>query len=512
MAAPCAGQVLLQLSAVTKRFPGVLALDRVSLEIKAGEVHALFGENGAGKSTLIGVMAGVLRPDAGQFRLAGSELQALTPHRARSLGIGAVFQEFSLAPDLTVEENLFLGRESAWCGVLRRSAMGEQARQAAASLGFDLDMRARTGSLSRAQQQMVEIAKALLAQPRLLILDEPTASLSERETETLFTLVRRLREQGVGIVYVSHRMAEISALADRVTVLRDGRNVATVAASDVSETGLIELMVGRKLDALYPSVPHRPGAMALSVVGLRSLEGPVEQATFHARAGEIVGIAGLVGCGKSEALRAVFGLQARAGGDIELFGQPVSAVSPRMMLRAGVTYFPSDRVAEGLALNRPVRENASMAALDRPDFARAFVLRLRAESRRVHGIADRLRLWPPGIERPAVNLSGGNRQKVVLARGLARPTRIFLFDEPTVGVDVGAKREVYDQIAKLVAEGASVVIASSDLTELLHLCHRLYVMRDGRTVAELPADQMEETDVLPHFFGRKRALARTEAA
>jgi len=248
MVPPSTPEELLRLTAITKRYPGALALDRVSLEIKAGEVHALFGENGAGKSTLIGIVTGIVRPDAGQIRFTGNEVR-LTPHRARSLGIGAVFQEFSLAPDLTVEENLFLGREVARHGILQRSAMRERARAGVASLGFDLDLLARTGSLPRAQQQMAEIAKALLAGPRLLILDEPTASLSERETEVLFALLRRLRGEGVGIVYVSHRMAEIRALADRITVLRDGRRVATVAATEADEVKLIELMAGRKLEA-----------------------------------------------------------------------------------------------------------------------------------------------------------------------------------------------------------------------------------------------------------------------
>jgi len=511
MAPPSTPEELLRLTAITKRYPGALALDRVSLEIKTGEVHALFGENGAGKSTLIGIVTGIVRPDAGQIRFTGNEVR-LTPHRARSLGIGAVFQEFSLAPDLTVEENLFLGREVARHGILQRSAMRERARAGIASLGFDLDLRARTGSLPRAQQQMAEIAKALLAGPRLLILDEPTASLSERETEVLFALLRRLRGEGVGIVYVSHRMAEIRALADRITVLRDGRRVATVAATEADEAKLIELMAGRKLEALYPAIIHKPGEVLLSVVGLRSAGGTVEQATLHARMGEIVGIAGLVGCGKGEVLRTIFGLEARAGGEVELFGRSVARPTPRTMLRAGVTYFPSDRVAEGLALNRPVRENISMAALDRPDFARAAMLLLRAERRRAWDIAGRLHLRPLDIERPVGSFSGGNRQKAVLARGFARPTRIFLFDEPTVGIDVAAKREVYDLIAGLVADGAAVVIASSDLAELLHLCHRLYVMRDGRTVAELPGGHLEESDVLPQFFGLEHLPALSAAA
>ncbi|KQT52510.1 MULTISPECIES: sugar ABC transporter ATP-binding protein [unclassified Aureimonas] len=498
---------LLRLAGISKRFTGVLALDRVDVDVRAGELHVLFGENGAGKSTLINVISGTFPPDGGSFRFGGEDIRSLTPQRARAIGISPVFQEFSLVPTLSVEENLFLGRELSTGGVLRAGEMRRRAKALIEELGFDLDPAARVDDLSRAHQQMAEIAKALLGKVRLLILDEPTASLTERETGRLFELIAKLKSQGVGIVYVSHRMREIRALADRVTVLRDGRHIRTLGAATVTDGELVELMTGRKIDVLFPAIAHAPGEVAVDVENLSVAGGIVAGVNFHARAGEITGIAGLVGCGKSELVRAIYGLEPVTGGTIRLHGTPYEAAGPRASLRKGVAYFPANRVAEGLALTRPIRENASMTALDLKRFIRFGVLRKGAERLLINPIMQQLNLRPPDIERAVGNLSGGNRQKVMLGRALTRDLTIFLFDEPSVGIDVGAKVEVYEFMKRLVEAGAAVIVVSSELPEVLALSNRLYVMHNGRIAAELEGAAKTEQNVLSGFFQNHPAEA-----
>jgi ribose transport system ATP-binding protein len=497
--------LLLEMIGICKRFPGVLALDDVDFDLRAGEVHVLFGENGAGKSTLINIIAGAFAPDAGEFRFRGRALTRLKPHAARMMGISPVFQEFSLVPELTVEENLFLGREIGAGGFLNHAAMQAKARAIIGELGFDIAPDQKVGELSRAHQQMVEIAKAFLSEVRLLILDEPTASLTEAETQNLFALVARLKSAGVGIIYVSHRIQEFQKIGDRITVLRDGRKVATVKSGDVSENELVELMTGRKVGVLFPAIDHRPGEKLLEVDDVTLADLSARNVNFYARAGEITGIAGLVGCGKSEIVRAIYGLEPIAAGVVRVRGEAIAArPAPIDMLRRGVCYFPSDRVAEGLALGRPIRENASMAALDLPTFSHAHILRRASERRAIQAIVDTLRLRPRQIERSVAKLSGGNRQKVLLARGMTRDISIFLFDEPTVGIDVGAKIEVYELMKSLVAEGAAIVLVSSELPEVMNLSNRLYVMHRSQMVAELSGADINETEVLSHFFREKR--------
>jgi len=492
--------LLLELGNISKRFPGVVALDGVDFDLRHGEVHVLFGENGAGKSTLINIVAGTYPADSGSFRYQGRDIAQLSPHAARVIGISPVFQEFSLVPDLTVEQNLFLGRELMTGVFLNRPAMHAKAQAIVRDLGFDLDPDRKVRELSRAHQQMVEIAKAFLTEVRLLILDEPTASLTEAEAAKLFDLVAKLKASGAGIIYVSHRMREIKQIADRITVLRDGRKIATVRAGDVSETELVELMTGRKIGVLFPRIAHRPGDKRLEVDHLTLADHTVNDVSFQARAGEITGIAGLVGCGKSELIRAVFGLEPIAAGSIRVDGMPIAHPTPAALLRRGLCYFPSDRVAEGLALARPVRENASIAALDLAAFSRGGILQRRSERRAVQGIVDKLKLRPPLIERIVANFSGGNRQKVLLARGLTRDISVYLFDEPTVGIDVGAKVEVYELMKGLVESGAAIVLVSSELPEIMNLSHRLYVMHRSRLVAELIGNDINEPEVLSHFF------------
>ncbi|MGH7121764.1 MAG: sugar ABC transporter ATP-binding protein [Acetobacteraceae bacterium] len=500
-----ASGALLTLRGISKHFPGVIALDNVDFDLHHGEVHVLFGENGAGKSTLINIVAGTFPPDSGSFTFDGEEITHLTPLRARLIGISPVFQEFSLVPGMTIEENLFLGREQRVKGLLARRSMRTRSTEIMAELGFDLDPTLKVGALSRAHQQMVEIAKAFLTDVRLLILDEPTASLTEGEAAKLFSLTGRLKSSGVGIIYVSHRIREIAEIGDRITVLRDGRKVATVKSSDVSDNELVELMTGRQVSVLFPRISHTPGDKLLEVSHLTLANGVVRDASIYARAGEITGVAGLVGCGKSELIRAIYGLERVSAGEIRIHGRLVAHPTPITSLSRGVCYFPSDRVAEGLALERPVRENASMAALDLPAFAIRGIVRHKAEKRLVQDVVvDRLRVRPPDIERIVAHYSGGNRQKVLLARGLTRDIRVFLFDEPTVGIDVGAKAEVYELLRELVAQGVAIVLVSSELPEILNLGNRVYVMQRSQVVAELTGEELNEQVVLSHYFHVER--------
>lgn len=492
---------ILEAIGVSKSFSGIQALQRVDFDLRPGEVHVLLGENGAGKSTLINLFAGTFAPDEGQLKLDSRTLERLTPVKARSIGISPVFQEFSLIPELTVSDNLFLGREIQRFGLANRKAIMERSFRILGELGFDIDPRAKISHLSRAQQQMVEIAKALLIDLRVLILDEPTASLTDQEAEKLFGLVEGLRRRGVGIIYITHRMHEIRRISDRTTVLRDGKNIATVRTGEVSDTDLVQFMTGRKIDLLFPRIRHEPGRTLLQAKGISLKDRSVADTDFEARAGEITGIAGLVGCGKSSLVRSFYGIEEIAGGSIELDGRRYDSPSPGRSLERGMCYFPADRSTEGLALSRPIRENMTVAALRTRRFSRSGLLRRTAETRDASEMGRRLKLRPDNVERPAAALSGGNRQKVMLARGLARDFNVFLFDEPTVGIDVGAKAEIYELMKELTESGAAVVVVSSDLAEVIHLSNRVYVMRGNKVSGRLEGKHITEAEVLRHFFG-----------
>lgn len=498
---------ILQLSAISKHFPGVKALSDVDFDLLPGEVHVLFGENGAGKSTLINVIAGSFVPDAGTVAFQGEPLRLNSPHHARELGINAVFQEFSLVPTLSVQDNLYLGRELKRGKLLDKGAMARGASATLNSLGFDVDPRAQVGRLSRAEQQMVEIAKAIQSSPLVLILDEPTASLTENEANRLFAVVKSLKSSGIGIIYITHRMQEIRRIADRITVLRDGRHVATVAAGGISEQRLVELMTGRTIEALYPTVASNPQHIMVDLNGLTLPSGRVHDISMTIRAGEIVGLAGLVGSGKSEVGRAIFGAEPISSGRITINGQVVTNPSPGEMLSRGVVYIPPDRRAEGLVSTRSVRENLSLASLDQPSFSRLGLLHQKQERNIVRAVAQRLNLRPLNIERQVAYFSGGNQQKVVLGRGLTRDVQVFIFDEPTTGVDVGAKAEIYGFMKELCEAGAAVLLISSDLPELLHLSHRAYVMHRGEIRAELDGAALTEEAVLANFFDREESQA-----
>ncbi len=495
---------LLRLDRITKRFPGVLALDRVDFELRPGEVHVLFGENGAGKSTLISIIAGASRPDGGEMEFRGRPIHLTSVHHARSLGISAVFQEFSLVPQLSVEQNLFLGAETTRFGLLNKTALHEQATEILERLGFDLKPKQRIAFLSRAEQQMVEIAKAFRAELSVLILDEPTASLTDRETEQLFALINQVKAQGVGIVYITHRMSEIRRIADRITVLRDGRHVATVD-SKTPENELVRLMTGRVIDQIFPTLKFEPTETILEVKNLATEDRTVSDVSLYVRRGEIVGLAGLVGSGKSEVARACFGLIPVGRGRVRFAGEETTGSTPAQMLDRGFFYVPPDRRDEGLLMMRSVRENIALPALASSAFSHGPWLRRQAEAAKAQELAGRLNLQPLRIEREVDHFSGGNQQKVLLAKSLTREIELFVFDEPTVGVDVGTRVAIYEFIRDLCQAGAAVLLISSDLPEILHLTNRVYVMCRGALTAELSGAEINQETVLRHCFEREAA-------
>lgn len=509
---------LLQVVDITKRYPGTLALDNVSFDVRPGEVHVLFGENGAGKSTLIQTIAGVHRPTAGKIILNGREVVLESVRHARQLGISAVFQEFSVVPHMTVEENIFLGDEITTTGLLDKRALHRLAQETLDRLGFHLRPDQHAMYLSRAEQQMIEIAKAFRTRPSIIILDEPTASLTERETERLFELVDALKAEGIGIIYITHRMSEILRIGDRITVLRDGRFIRTLPVAGTTQERLVELMTGRVVDQIFPDIRHAPGEELLRLEGVTAREGAetlFEQVSLRLHAGEVVGIAGLVGSGKSEIGRACFGIGSITAGRMILRGQTVrdeatGRISPRVMLDRGLCYVPSDRRSEGLAMMLTVRENMALSALELPRFSSRNLLNRSSERREIAEIARKLDLSPMNIERSVEHFSGGNQQKVLIGKALVRidetrsgqgnDMRIFIFDEPTVGVDVGARMLIYRAIRDLCEQGAGVILISSDLPEILNLAHRTYVMHRARLQAELTAAETTEQNVLSYFF------------
>ena len=496
---------LLATVGVSKTYPGVLALDRVDFDLRAGEVHILFGENGAGKSTLISVLAGVQAPTAGEVRFRGKPIAIESVHQARALGISAVFQEFSLVPQMTVEENLSLGAEIIRRGLLDKRALHRRAEEIIARLGFPLSPRRRIEQLSRAEQQMVEIAKAFRSELSVLILDEPTASLTDQEAERLFALIEQIKRDGVGVICITHRMQEIRRIGDRITVLRDGRYVATLDAKAASDDELVRLMTGRVISDLFPTMQFAPGKEALRIEGLSTRTRTVVEASLVFHGGEVVGLAGLVGSGKSEVMRAAFGVDAIAGGRVLLDGNDVTGSTTRALLDHGLFYMPPDRREEGLLMMRSCRENVALPALDRAPFAGRVFLDRAGERRRVDELAGRMNLQPRRIERAVDHFSGGNQQKVMLAKCLTRPVAVFVFDEPTVGVDVGTRAAIYAFIRDLCAAGAAIVLVSSDLPEILHLSRRVYIFSRGRVRAEIEAPAISEENVLRHFFEKEAA-------
>lgn len=527
---------LLRVENISKQFPGTLALDNVSLDVLASEVHVLFGENGAGKSTMIQIIAGVHRPTSGKIFLNGREEVISSVHHARELGISAVFQEFSIVPHLTVEENLFLGAELTNGPFLDKAKLHAQAEETLQRLGFPLRPNQNTMYLSRAEQQMVEIAKAFRTKPSIMILDEPTASLTERETERLFALIETLKSEDIGVIYITHRMNEIERIGDRITVLRDGKFIDTLEVAETNQNQLVELMTGRVIDQIFPEIKCQPGEELLNIEGISLLGEAVNDVSINVRAGEVVGLAGLVGSGKSEIGRACFGVGEIIDGRVTFCGETVfdsekkiDVINPRAMLKRGLYYVPSDRREEGLAMMLSVRENMSLSSLESPRFSEKFLLRRKNEKKIIAEVSEKLDLNPFNIERTVEHFSGGNQQKaligkalvriekrmehitgggqqkVMIGKALVRDVTLFIFDEPTVGVDIGARMLIYRAMRDLCEAGAGVLLISSDLPEILHLAHRTYVMYRGKLRAELSAEEITEQNVLSYFFEGEEA-------
>jgi len=500
------GEALIETRSVTKDYPGVRALDAVDFDLCAGEVHVLFGENGAGKSTLISILAGANQPTSGTILFRGREVTLHSVHDARELGISAVFQEFSLIPQMTVEENLFLGAEPTKGGFLDRRRSRDHAREILEELDFRIDSSARVDQLTRAEQQMVEIAKAFRSDVSVLILDEPTASLTNHETDQLFKLIGDLTARGIGIIYITHRMAEIRRIGDRITVLRDGRYIDTVEAQEASEDDLVQLMTGREVGAIFPDRITEPtDKLVLKLENLTTRDATVQDACLEVCAGEIVGLAGLVGAGKSEALQAAFGGKAISAGRVSFLGRDITGHGPKKNIRDGFLYLPSDRRNEGLLMMRSVRENIALAALDAKPFSNGPLLTPGGERQAVNDLAERLNLQPRRVERAVDHFSGGNQQKVMLARSLTREFRLIAFDEPTVGVDVGTRAAIYEFIVGLAKQGVAIILISSDLPEILNLSNRAYVFYRGKVQAEIQGDNLTEEALLAHFFEREVA-------
>jgi ABC-type sugar transport system ATPase subunit len=487
-------QPLLALRGATKRFGGVLALNRVDFTLERGEIHALLGENGAGKSTLINVLGGVVRPDAGIIELEGRRVEIRNAAEANQLGIRVIHQELSLAPNLSVAENLFLGREPVRFGLLDRRRIIANARM----LIRDLDLPeigspgVLVANLSTARQQLVEIARALSVNSRVLILDEPTSSLSEAEARALFATLKLLRGQGVGIIYISHRLEEVSRLADRVTVLRDGRVIGSQTRAKLDSRTLVRWMVGRDIKDHFPRPPWNPGAVALEVRRLRNAQ--VHDVTFSLRRGEVLGFAGLVGAGRSELARCLFGIDPVDSGEILVDGRPVEIRSPAQARAAGLALVPEDRKRQGLVMTGSVSYNLALPWT--ADWIHGLYFDL---SRRADIVKRALRefaIKAADPEQSIGSLSGGNQQKVVVGRWMEHPPRVLILDEPTRGVDVGAREDLFAILCRLIVAGMAVILISSDLPEVMGLSHRLMLYRDGRIVQEVVASEATAEEVM----------------
>jgi ribose transport system ATP-binding protein len=486
---------LLELRGISKHFTGVQALDNVSFQLHAGEVHMLLGENGAGKSTLMKVLCGAYQADAGEFYHQGQPVTIQRPVDAQRLGIAVIFQEFTLVPHLSVAQNIFLGREPAgrWPGSVDHARMRREAQQIMDQLSMTLDPDTEVAELGVAQQQLVEIAKAMSQQARILVLDEPTASLSDHETDKLFRMIEQLKRQGVAMVYISHRMAEVFAMGDRITVLRDGKKVGSRMPGDTRPDELVSLMVGRQVDMSYArTYCQTPGEVALRLQGVSAATG-IHDIDLDVRAGEIVGLAGLVGSGRTEVARAIFGADPIEAGHIEIFGQKQTG-GPHTARRLGAALIPESRKSQGLALIRSVGENLVLASLSRL-FPRGWFSPVK-EANEARSLIERLRIATTGGHQRVQLLSGGNQQKVVIGKWLSAHSQLYIFDEPTRGIDVGAKAEIFSLIDGLVKKGAAVLMISSELTEIVNVCDRAYVMREGRVAGHLTREQINEEAIL----------------
>ena len=493
--------LLLEAIGIEKRYGGVRALKHVSFDLQHGEVHALVGENGAGKSTLIKVLTGAVQPDAGEVRLESKPLSHNNPHLSRQMGIAAIYQQPAIFPELSVAENIALVNESG--GLFRRVKWSERRKKAQElieAIGAEIDPDRIAGTLSMPEQQLIEIAKALGGNVKALILDEPTASLTERETERLFEIIARLRTRGAGIVYISHRLEEIGRIADRITVLRDGETIDTRAANTVDPRTLIQLMVGRDVASVFPKRAVPLGNTILRVSGLTCAAARVKDVSFEVRAGEILGVAGLVGAGRTQLAETLFGLTPADSGAIEVNGQTKSIRNPEDAISAGIAYVPEDRRRHGVVGNLPVRANATLGILKR--ISRAGLLRENEERNLAADWVNRLGIKTDGVDAAASSLSGGNQQKVAIARWLAAGPRVLILDEPTQGIDVGAKGECHRIMGDLAERGVAILMISSELAEILGMSDRIAVMRNGSLAGILDRSEASAESILALALGQ----------
>ncbi|WP_261833622.1 sugar ABC transporter ATP-binding protein [Vibrio ishigakensis] len=490
---------IVQMNNITKRFPGVLALDNVSFNLRKGEVHALLGENGAGKSTLMKVLSGVHIPDEGHIEYEGSKVKLTSPISAQEIGITIIHQEFNLFPELSVAENIFIGREHTakhkW--VLDDNSQSEATQILLDRLNLDIKPETLVEELTVAQQQMVEIAKALSVNAKVLIMDEPTAALTESEIESLFKVTNMLKDQGVGIVYISHRLEELALIADRATVMRDGTFIGTVDYHTVLIDDLIAMMVGRDLGDIYPNRANKPSDETVLEVTNLTREGVLHGVNFELKRGEILGFSGLMGAGRSEVARAIFGADPIDSGEIKLFGKKVEINSVYEAIEHGIAYLTEDRKKDGLALGMSVQDNIMLSSFD--DYSSQFGVIDETRSDNISlDLKQKLRIKTPNLEQLAGNLSGGNQQKIIIAKWLCKNTEILIFDEPTRGIDVGAKLEIYELINQLTKQGKSVIVISSELPEILGMCDRILVMRNGVITGELSAEVANQENIMKY--------------
>lgn len=484
--------MVLQLDGITKVYPGVRALSNVSFGVKRGEVHALMGENGAGKSTLIKVISGAITPEEGRVWIDGKSYDRLTPALSMELGIGVIYQEFNNVPSISVTQNVFLGKRVGGRALFDLKEMRRRTQEIFDSLGVSIPVDAMVGSLSVAQQQIVEIARALSQNIKVLIMDEPSATLAIAEVRRLFDIIRKLKAQGVTIIYISHRMEEVFELADSITVLRDGCHIKTCPMEGLDRSEIIRLMVGRELTEDYPSRSVPIGEPVLEIEGLTG-NGDID-CSFALRKGEVLGLAGLVGAGRTELAKVIYGAAPKTAGVIRLKGRPVNFKSPRDALNAGVGYISENRKTEGVFLDFPIAWNITISALQR--YSRLTFLDQKALDQVVTSMSQRFRIKAPTMEQLVRNLSGGNQQKVALAKVLALDTHVVIFDEPTRGIDVGVKQEIYQLINEMVERGVSVIMISSEMEELMGMSDRIVVLHEGRIAGTLEKSEFDQHRIL----------------
>jgi len=489
------GEVILTMKGIDKSFPGVHALDHVDLEVRRGEVHALMGENGAGKSTLMKVLTGIYSKDSGTITYEGREVEFHNPKEAQDAGIVIVHQELNMMGHLTVAQNIFIGREPRSGLFIRDAAMNAEARKLFKQLNIEIDPKETMSNLTVAKQQMCEIAKAISHEAKIIIFDEPTAALTDTEIEQLFVIIRDLRARGYGIVYISHRMDEIKKITDRVSVMRDGQYIGTLITEDCTKEDIINMMVGRVIyeEPKTHSMVAPDAPVVLKVEHLNAGR-MVQDVSFELRKGEILGFAGLVGAGRTETARALFGADPKQGGDIYINGQKVEIHSPKDAVKAGISYLSEDRKRFGVVLKKSITENSTLATLH--EYTKGAFIDKPKEERVTQKYVDALRTKTPGIDQLVMNLSGGNQQKVVIAKWLVNDSQIMIFDEPTRGIDVGAKQEIYELMNQLAQQGKAIIMISSEMTEILRMSDRIVVMCEGRKTGELDIAEATQENIM----------------